>query len=135
MQKLLGKVNYLRRFISNLSGKISKFAPILWLKNKAEFTWRASQQRAFEDIKRYLSLPPMMKAPMAGISFQLYIAAEDAVIGAVLRQVTEGKEHIITYLSRRLIDGKKGILLLKSCVYLCTMLVPNYDIICYLALV
>jgi hypothetical protein len=30
--------------------------------------------------------------------------AEDTVIGAVLTQVMEGKEHIITYLSRRLID-------------------------------
>jgi hypothetical protein len=39
MQNFLGKVNYLRRFISNLSGKISAFAPILWLKNEAEFTW------------------------------------------------------------------------------------------------
>jgi hypothetical protein len=29
MQKFLGKVNYLRRFISNLLGKISAFAPIL----------------------------------------------------------------------------------------------------------
>jgi hypothetical protein len=29
MQKFLGKLNYLRRFIFNLSGKISAFAPIL----------------------------------------------------------------------------------------------------------
>jgi hypothetical protein len=28
------------------------------------------------------------------------------VIGVVLTQVTEGKEHIITYLSQRLIDAK-----------------------------
>jgi hypothetical protein len=48
----------------------------------------------------------MMKAPMARIPFQLYITAEDAVIEAVLTQVTEGKEHIITYLSRCLIDAK-----------------------------
>jgi hypothetical protein len=39
MQKFLGKLNYLRYFISNLSGKISTFAPILRLKNEAEFTW------------------------------------------------------------------------------------------------
>jgi hypothetical protein len=39
MQKFLGKVNYLRQFISNLSGKISAFSPILQLKNEAEFTW------------------------------------------------------------------------------------------------
>jgi hypothetical protein len=43
---------------------------------------------------------------MAGIPFRLYIAAEDAVVGAVLTQVTEGKEHIITYLSQRLINIK-----------------------------
>jgi hypothetical protein len=104
MQKFLGKVNYLRRFISNLSEKISAFAPILRLKNEAEFTWGADQQRAIENIKRYLSSPLVMKAPMAGIPFWLYIAAEDAVVGAVLMHVTEGKEHIITYLSRCLID-------------------------------
>jgi hypothetical protein len=74
------------------------------LKNEVEFTCGAHQQHAFENIKRYLSSPPVMKAPMAGTPFQLYIAAEDAVIEAVLTQVMEGKEHIITYLSWRLID-------------------------------
>ena len=39
LQKFLGKVNYLRRFISNLSGKIDAFTPILRLKNEVEFTW------------------------------------------------------------------------------------------------
>jgi hypothetical protein len=66
----------------------------------------ANQQHTFEDIKRYLSLPPVMKAPMVGIPFQLYITADDAVIGAVLIEVTEGKEHIITYLSWCLIDAE-----------------------------
>jgi hypothetical protein len=47
-----------------------------------------------------------MKAPMAGTPFRLYIAAEDAMIGAILTQVTEGKEHINTYLSRCLIDAE-----------------------------
>jgi hypothetical protein len=102
MQKFLGKVNYFRQFMSNLSGKISSFAPILWLKNEAEFTWGADEQRAFENIKRYLSLPPVMKAPMARIPFWQYIAAENALIGAILMQVIEGKEHIITYFSWRL---------------------------------
>jgi uncharacterized membrane protein len=46
----------------------------------------------------------VMKAPMTGIQFWLYITVVDAVIGAVLMQVTEGKEHIITYLSWCLIN-------------------------------
>jgi hypothetical protein len=47
-----------------------------------------------------------MKASMAGIPFQLYITAEDVVIQIVLMQITEGKEHIITYLSQHLIDAE-----------------------------
>ena len=39
LQKFLDKVNYLRRFIFNLSGKIDSFTPILRLKDEAEFTW------------------------------------------------------------------------------------------------
>ena len=39
LQKILGKVKLLRRFISNLSGKINAFTPLLRLKDEAEFTW------------------------------------------------------------------------------------------------
>ena len=59
------------------------------MKNEAEFTWGAEQQEAFEKIKKYLSSPPVVKAPKRGISFRLYVAAEDKVIGAVLTQETK----------------------------------------------
>jgi hypothetical protein len=41
LQRFLGKVNYLRRFICNLSGKIDAFTPLLRLKSGTEFTWGA----------------------------------------------------------------------------------------------
>jgi hypothetical protein len=94
MQKFLGKLNYLMWFIFNLSGKISAFVPILRLKNEAKFTWGGGGGgRSATHFWRYQKVPspPVMKAPLAGIPFQLYIAAEDAVIGAVLMQITEGK--------------------------------------------
>jgi len=100
LQKFLGKINYFRRFISNLSGKINAFTPILRLKNEAEFTWGAKQQESFEKIKYYLSSPPDLKAPRRGVPFKLYIAPEDKVIGAVLTQKTEGKEYVVTYIGR-----------------------------------
>jgi hypothetical protein len=71
---------------------------------------------------------------MAGIPFRLYITIEDVIIGIVLTQVMEGKEHIITYFSRCLIDAETRYSFIESCVYLCSMLDPNYGIICYLAL-
>jgi hypothetical protein len=48
-----------------------------------------------------------MKSPIAEVPFQLYIIAEDAVNEVVLMQVTDGKEHIITYLSWCLIDVER----------------------------
>ena len=99
LQKL-GKVNSLKRFVSNLSGKIDAFTPILWLKDEAEFTWGIEQQEAFEKIKKYLSSPPILKAPKRGTPSRLYVAAENNVIGIVLTQETEGKEYIITYVGR-----------------------------------
>jgi hypothetical protein len=57
-------------------------------------------QEAFDLIKNYLSSAPVLKAPQIGIPFRLYITAEDNVIVAILTQETEGKEHMVTYLTR-----------------------------------
>jgi len=42
LQSLIGKVNFIRRFISNLSGKIHTFSPLLKLKADQEFVWGKS---------------------------------------------------------------------------------------------
>jgi hypothetical protein len=106
VQKFLGKINYLRRFISKLARKIDAFTPILRLKNDAEFTWGQNNRKCLISSEKYLSSAPVLKAPQIGVPFRLYIAAEDKVIGAVLTRETEGKEHVMTYLSRRLVDAE-----------------------------
>ena len=58
------------------------------------------QQEAFEKIKVYLSSTPVLKAPRRGVPFRLYVAVGDKVIEVVLTQKTEGKEYVITYMSR-----------------------------------
>jgi hypothetical protein len=106
MQKLLEKLNYLMRFIITFVGEdycIFSYTPV---KEWSRVHLGVDQQRAFDDIKKYLSSPSVMKEPMAEIPFWLYIVAKDAVIRADLMQVMEGKEHIITYLRQCLIDTK-----------------------------
>ncbi|XP_058766321.1 uncharacterized protein LOC131639897 [Vicia villosa] len=56
---LLGNVNFLRRFISNLSGKTKAFSPLLRLKNE-DFIWKKEHQEAFDEIKEYLTKPPIL---------------------------------------------------------------------------
>jgi ferredoxin len=59
-----------------------------------------------------------LKAPQPGVPFRLYIAAEDEVIGAILTHETEGKEHVVTYLSQRLLDAETRYTFIKK-LFLC----------------
>ena len=104
LQSLLGKINFIRTFISNLSERILSFSPLLKLKNDQEFKWGDIQQRAFEEIKEYMKCPPVLVPPQQGKPFKLYILADDKIIGSAILQEFEGKERFVFYLSRRLLD-------------------------------
>ena len=50
LESLIGKVNFIRRFISNLSEIILPFSPLLKLKAGQEFKWGEEQQKTFDNI-------------------------------------------------------------------------------------
>jgi hypothetical protein len=104
LQSLLGKINFIRRFISNLSEMILPFSSLLKLKNNQEFKLGDVQQKAFEEIKEYMKSPPVLVPPQQGKPFKLYVSANSQTIGLALMQEFEGKERVVFYLSRRLLD-------------------------------
>ena len=55
LQIFLGKVNYLRRFISNLLRRTKVFTPLIKLKKEEEFLWTQEHQETFKQIKTYIS--------------------------------------------------------------------------------
>ena len=63
LQSLLGKINFIRRFILNLSERVLPFSPLLKLKNNQEFKWSDVQQKAFEEIKEYIKYTPVLVPP------------------------------------------------------------------------
>ena len=54
LQRLLGKINFLRRFIANLAGKIQLLTPLLRLKDKEEFEWAHHIKSRVHHTKRPL---------------------------------------------------------------------------------
>jgi hypothetical protein len=52
-----------------LCEKIDAFTPLLQLKSGAEFTRGAKNQEAFDEIKKYLTSPPVLQEPMSGVPF------------------------------------------------------------------
>ncbi|XP_059658865.1 uncharacterized protein LOC132305208 [Cornus florida] len=66
-----------------------------------EFKWNDTHQRAFDQIKKYLSSPPVMMPPRKKWQMKLYLSAAEESIGAMLTQENEaGSEQAIYYLSR-----------------------------------
>ncbi|CAN6547739.1 unnamed protein product [Malus baccata var. baccata] len=105
LQRLLGKINFLRIFIANLAGKIQPLTPLLRLKDKENFEWGPPHQQAFDSIKAYLTSPPVLVPPQRGKPLKLYISASERSIGSLLAQNNEGgKEQDIYYLSRILTE-------------------------------
>ena len=124
LQSLLGKINFIRRFISNLSERVLPFSPLLKLKNDQEFKWGDIQQKAFEEIKEYMKCPPVLVPPQRGKPFMLYVSTDSQTIGSALMQEFEGKERVVFYLSRRLLDPETRYSPIeKLCLYFpCTKL-------------
>jgi len=129
LQSLIGKVNFIRRFISNLSSKIRAFSPLLKLKADQEFMWGEEQQLALDEIKSYLVNPLVLIPPQQGKPFRLYLSTDGMVIGSALIQEFEGKERVIYYLSRRLIDAEtrySAIEKLCLCLYFSCIKLRHY---------
>jgi len=80
LQSLLGKINFLRRFISILSGKTQAFSPFLRLKKEDSFNWGQEHQKDFDAIKDYLTKLPILLPPIRNKSMKLYISAYDLTI-------------------------------------------------------
>ena len=106
LQQLIGKINFVRRFISNLSGRIEPFMLMVKIKSDDEFRWGAELQRAFEEIKEYLSKPPVLVSPQQDRPFYIYLSVADTSIASVVVQVHDGQEKVIFYISRRMLDAE-----------------------------
>ncbi|XP_059654491.1 uncharacterized protein LOC132301237 [Cornus florida] len=66
-----------------------------------EFKWDDTYQRAFDQIKKYLSTPPVMMPPRKKWPMKLYLSTTEESIRAMLAQENEvGSEQAIYYLSR-----------------------------------
>ncbi|KAM1404936.1 hypothetical protein ACFX2I_013375 [Malus domestica] len=63
LQSLLGKINFLRRFISNSTGKMKASSTLLKLKDSDKFEWGDEHQAAFTQIKVSFTMPLVLVPP------------------------------------------------------------------------
>jgi hypothetical protein len=101
------------------------------IKTNDEFRWGAEQQRAFEEIKEYLSKPSVLVPPQQDKPFYVYLSVGDTSIASVVIQVHDGREKVVFYLSRRMLDQRPDTLTLKSYAFVCSSPAQSFAISCY----
>ena len=60
------------------------------IKSDAEFRWGVEQQKAFDEIKEYLSKPPVLVPSQQDTPFYVYLSVGDTSIASVLVQKHDG---------------------------------------------
>lgn len=92
--------SWYRRFIPQFS-EVARPLSLLTRKD-AKWEWGESQQNAFDELKRLLSNPPILRQADPAKPFTLRTDASDYAIGAVLLQGDGDDERPVEYASRLL---------------------------------
>ena len=98
VQSLNGKIAALNRFVSRATDKCLPFFRTL----KRSFEWTTECQQAFEELKAYLSSPPLLSPSQPGEELFLYLAVSPAAISAALFREEEKVQKLVYYASRAL---------------------------------
>ena len=96
VQSLNGKIAALNRFVSKATNKCLPFFRVL----KKSFEWTDECQKAFDDLKKYLSSPPLLSPSMLGEELYLYIAVSQAAVSAALVRDEGGSQQPVYFISR-----------------------------------
>ena len=96
VQNLTGRIAALNRFVSRATDKCLPFFKTL----KQAFAWTDKCEIAFQELKRYLSNPPLLSSSKEGENLYLYLAISATIMSAALVQEEDIKKLPVYYVSQ-----------------------------------
>jgi ribonuclease HI len=116
IRSFLGRINYIARFIAQLTATCEPLFKLL--RKDVKIKWTEDCQKAFDKIKEYLLNPPILVPPTSRRPLILYLTVQEASMGCMLGQQdkTGKKEQAIYYLSKKFMEPETRYLLVeKTC--------------------
>ncbi|XP_074315443.1 uncharacterized protein LOC141651638 [Silene latifolia] len=104
VQRLIGRVAALNRFISRPSNRCRLFYDSL--RKSQKFEWTPEHEKAFGELKQYLSTPPILSKPEQGEPLYLYLSVTEAAVSAVLVREHEGMQKPVYYINKSLLPAE-----------------------------
>ena len=114
VQKLTGIIAALNCFISRLADRCRPF--FLLLNKWKGFEWTEECALAFQQLKKYLSRPPIMSSPAADEVLFAYIAVAPHVVSLVLIRMDNSVQRPVYYVSKLLHEAETLYLPLEKAI-------------------
>src|SRR5438477_7315009 len=92
VQKLTGCMAALSHFVSRLGERAMPFYKLL--KKQDKFQWVPEAQQAFEELKEFLTNPPVLVLPMPEEPLLLYMVATSHVVSTAIVVERQEEGHI-----------------------------------------
>ncbi len=96
VQSLTGKVAALNRFVSRATDKCL----LLFKTLRKAFTWMDECQKSFEELKVYLTSPPLLSPSKLGETLSLYLAVSPTAVSSALIKEEDGIQLPVYYTSK-----------------------------------
>ena len=96
VQNLNDKIAALNRFVLKATDKCLPFFHTL----RKAFEWTDECQKAFEDLKKYLSSPLLLSPSKPGEELYLYLAISQATVSAALVREEDGSQRPVYFISQ-----------------------------------
>ena len=93
----------LNRFVSKATDKCLPFFKTL----KQAFAWTDERKAAFQELKRYLSNPPLLSPSNKGENLYLYLVVSATIVSVALIQ-EEGKTQLPIYYVSQAFQGAEA---------------------------
>ena len=103
VQSLTGRVAALNRFVPKTTDKCLLFFKVL----RKAFEWTNECQKAFQDLKIYLTTTPLLSPSMMGEELYLYLAVTPHAVSSVLIK-EEGRVKKPVYYTSKALRGAEG---------------------------
>ena len=95
VQELTGRIAAFNRFVSRATDKCLPFFKTL----KQAFVWTDEYEAAFQELKHYLSNPPLLSPSKEGENLYLYLAVSATAVSASLIREKDKRQLPVYYVS------------------------------------